>query len=76
MCRKCMILAVALSMDAFAVSLTMGAAIQRKFRKFAILAGLYLGLFSRIKCHIWISGRDSRIWLAWWLFAHWLRLYY
>ncbi|MFT4654520.1 MAG: putative Mn2+ efflux pump MntP [Patiriisocius sp.] len=39
------ILAIALSMDAFAVSLTMGVRNTKRIQKLALLAGLYFGFF-------------------------------
>jgi putative Mn2+ efflux pump MntP len=65
------ILAVALSMDAFAVSLTMGISNPKKIQKLAILAGLYFGLFQGLMP---LFGYLGGIALFGWLggFAHWI----
>jgi len=65
------ILAIALSMDAFAVSLTMGVSNPKKIQKLALLAGLYFGLFQGLMP---LFGYLGGVALFGWIggFAHWI----
>jgi len=65
------ILAIALSMDAFAVSLTMGVSNPKRIQKLALLAGLYFGLFQGL---IPLFGYLGDVALFGWIgdFAHWI----
>lgn len=65
------VLAIALSMDAFAVSLTMGARNPKNIHKLALLAGLYFGLFQGIMP---LFGYVGGIAVFGWLgnFTHWI----
>jgi putative Mn2+ efflux pump MntP len=65
------ILAIALSMDAFAVSLTLGTQNKTKISKVAILAGLYFGVFQGIMPLVgYLGGVAMFGWLGG--FAHWI----
>lgn len=65
------LLAVALSMDAFAVSLTMGVSNPKKIQKLALMAGVYFGVFQGIMP---LFGYLGGVAIFGWLgnFAHWI----
>ena len=65
------LLAIALSMDAFAVSLTLGVRNPKEIQKLAWLAGLYFGLFQGIMP---LFGYLGGVAVFGWLgdFSHWI----
>ncbi len=66
-----LLLAIALSMDAFAVSLTLGARHPQNIAKMAILAGLYFGAFQGLMPLIgYFGGVAMLAWLG--DFTHWI----
>lgn len=64
-----LVLAIALSMDAFAVSIGLGA--KHDSRKLALQAGLYFGVFQAIMPFIgYLGGRGVLGWVD--AYAHWI----
>jgi putative Mn2+ efflux pump MntP len=65
------LLAVALSMDAFAVSLTMGVSNPKNIQKLALTAGVYFGVFQGIMP---LFGYLGGVAIFGWVgnFAHWI----
>ncbi len=68
------ILAVALSMDAFAVSVGLGSKNVRKSRSFAITASVYFGLFQALMPLIgYFGGKGILGWVE--HYAHWIAFF-
>lgn len=66
-----LILAIALSMDAFAVAIGLGAKHQKSAGKLALMAGLYFGLFQALMPLIgFITGKSIMGWVV--AYAHWI----
>lgn len=69
-----LILAVALSMDAFAVSIGLGSKHLQKTRSLAILAAIYFGLFQAIMPLIgFLGGKGVLGWVE--NYAHWIAFF-
>jgi putative Mn2+ efflux pump MntP len=65
-----LILAVALSMDAFAVSIGLGSKHERKTRTLAVQAAIYFGLFQALMPLIgFFGGKGVSGWVE--AYAHW-----
>jgi len=68
------ILAVALSMDAFAVSVGLGSKQVRKTRSLAIIASIYFGLFQALMPFIgYFGGKGVLGWVE--DYAHWIAFF-
>jgi len=65
------ILAIALSMDAFAVSVGLGSKKTRHFASLAILSALYFGVFQAIMPFVgYFAGKGVLSWIE--AYAHWI----
>ena len=65
------VLAVALSMDAFAVSIGLGSKERGSLKPLAIKAGLYFGIFQALMPFVgYLGGRGLLAWVE--LYAHWI----
>ena len=69
-----LLLAVALSMDAFAVSIGLGAKHQRRARSLALMCGAYFGIFQALMPLIgYLGGRGLLGWVE--AFAPWVAFF-
>lgn len=69
-----LLLAVALSMDAFAVSIGLGAKHQRRWLSLALMAGAYFGIFQALMPLIgYLGGRGVLGWIE--AFAPWVAFF-
>lgn len=69
-----LILAVALSMDAFAVSIGLGSKHEKKTRSLAVLAAIYFGLFQALMPLIgFLGGKGVLGWVEG--YAHWVAFF-
>ncbi|MBP6310386.1 MAG: manganese efflux pump, partial [Arenimonas sp.] len=65
------ILAVALSMDAFAVAIGLGAKHKKTAASLALMSGIYFGVFQALMPFIgYMGGKSIMGWVA--AYAHWI----